>query len=115
MGGVGRRLRLTNLDKELFPARGAEQAVTKREFVAYAARIAPVILPYLAGLPLNMNRYPGGAGTEGFWHKQLPTHAPEWLPRWDNPDASLGRTTTYLVDQPALVWAANFGALEWHA
>ena len=113
----GRRLRLTNLDKELFPARGAGQAVTKREFVAYAARIAPVILPYLAGRPLNMNRYPGGAGTEGFWHKQLPAHAPEWLPRWDNPDASLGRTTTYLVvDEPAaLVWAANFGALEWHA
>ena len=113
----GRRLRLTNLDKELFPARGAGEAVTKREFIAYAARIAPVILPYLAGRPLNMNRYPGGADTEGFWHKQLPAHAPEWLPRWDNPDASLGRTTTYLVvDEPAaLVWAANFGALEWHA
>ena len=81
----GRRLRLTNLDKELFPARAGEEAVTKREFIAYAARIAPVILPYLAGRPLNMNRYPGGAGTHGFWHKQLPAHAPDWLPRWDNP------------------------------
>ena len=113
----GRRLRLTNLDKELFPARPGEQPVTKREFIAYAARIAPVILPYLAGRPLNMNRYPNGAGAQGFWHKQLPAHAPDWLPRWHNPDASAGRTTTYLVvDEPAaLVWAANFGALEWHA
>ena len=113
----GRRLRLTNLDKELFPARPGEQPVTKREFIAYAARIAPVILPYLVGRPLNMNRYPNGAAAEGFWHKQLPAHAPDWLPRWHNPDASAGRTTTYLmVDEPAaLVWAANFGALEWHA
>lgn len=113
----GRSLRVTNLDKELFPARAGEPPVTKRELVRYAARIAPVALPYLAGRALNMHRYPGGAGTKGFWHKQLPTHAPEWIPRWDNPEADPGETTTYLVvDEPAaLVWAANFGALEWHA
>lgn len=113
----GRRLRLTNLGKEFFPARPGEPPVTKREFIRYAARIAPVVLPYLAGRPLNMNRYPNGAGGKGFWHKQLPSHAPEWLPRWDKPDAAPGETSTYLVvDEPAaLVWAANFGALEWHA
>jgi bifunctional non-homologous end joining protein LigD len=64
-----------------------------------------------------MHRYPQGAGQKGFWHKQLPAHAPEWVGRWDNPEAERGETTTYLVvDEPAaLVWAANFGALEWHA
>jgi bifunctional non-homologous end joining protein LigD len=113
----GRRLRLTNLDKVLFPARPGEEPVTKREFIGYAARIAPVLLPYLAGRALNMNRYPGGASSPGFWHKQLPEHAPDWVPRWHDPEASPGKTTTYLVaDEPAaLVWAANFGALEWHA
>ena len=112
----GRRLRVTNLDKVLYPARGREQPVTKRELIAYAARIAPVALPYLAGRPLNLHRYPQGAGTKGFWHKQLPAHAPQWLSRWENPEADPGETTTYLVaDEPAaLVWAANFGALEWH-
>jgi len=111
------KLRLTNLDKELFPARPGETPVTKRELIRYAAQIAPVILPYLAGRPLNMNRFPGGAGKPGFWNKQLPEHAPDWLPRWDNPDAKQDRTTTYLViDEPAaLIWAANYGALEWHA
>jgi bifunctional non-homologous end joining protein LigD len=113
----GRELRLTNLDKELFPGRGGEPPVTKRELISYAARIAPVILPYLAGRPLNMHRFPRGAAEPGFWHKQLPDHAPEWLPRWRNPEAKPGETTTYLVvDEPAaLVWAANYGALEWHA
>ena len=113
----GRRLKLTNLDKELFPGRGRVKGVTKREFISYAARVAPVILPYLAGRALNMHRFPGGAGQPGFWHKQLPEHAPDWIPRWDNPEAERGKTTTYLVvDEPAaLIWAANFGALEWHA
>jgi bifunctional non-homologous end joining protein LigD len=113
----GRPLHLTNLDKELFPGRGPEAPVTKRELVRYSAQIAPYALPYLSGRALNMHRYPNGAQAKGFWHKQLPSHAPEWLPRWDNPDADAGETSTYLVvDEPAaLVWAANYGALEWHA
>ena len=113
----GRDLRVTNLDKVLFPGKGRGRPVTKRELLAYTARIAPTILPYLARRALNLHRYPDGAGTKGFWHKEVPGHAPEWLPRWDNPDADPGETTTYLVvDEPAaLLWAANFGALEWHA
>ena len=113
----GRELRLTNLDKELFPARNGESPVTKRELIRYSAQIAPVALPYLAGRAVNMNRFPGGAAKPGFWNKQLPDHAPGWLPRWQDPSAKPGRTTTYLViDEPAaLLWAANYGALEWHA
>jgi bifunctional non-homologous end joining protein LigD len=113
----GRQLKLTNLDKAMFPGRDGEPPVTKKELIRYAAVIAPVILPYLAGRPLNMHRFPGGAGGTGFWHKQLPEHAPDWVPRWHNPDAGRDKTDTYLViDEPAaLVWAANFGALEWHA
>lgn len=113
----GRRLRLTNLDKVLFPPLPGEAPVTKRELIRYAAQIAPVVLPYLQGRALNMHRYPEGADRKGFWHKQLPGHAPRWLPRWDNPEADPGESTTYLVvdEAAALVWAANFGALEWHA
>jgi bifunctional non-homologous end joining protein LigD len=113
----GRELRVTNLDKVLFPGRGREKPVSKREFLRYSAQIAPTLLPYLTRRALNMNRFPGGADGKGFWQKEVPTHAPEWLPRWENPESDSGETRTYLVvDEPAaLVWAANFGALEWHA
>jgi bifunctional non-homologous end joining protein LigD len=120
-GGIwhlyGRSLKVTNLDKVMFPPRKRERPVTKRGLISYAAQIAPTILPYLAGRALNMHRFPNGADTKGFWHKQLPSHAPDWVPRWDNPDADSGETTTYLMidEAAALVWAANFGALEWHA
>jgi bifunctional non-homologous end joining protein LigD len=113
----GREVRVTNLDKVLFPARPGEEAVTKRDLLRYTAQIAPIVLPYLARRPLNLRRFPNGAGTKGFWHKEVPTHAPGWLPRWNNPDADPGETHTYpVMDEPAaLVWAANFAALEWHA
>jgi bifunctional non-homologous end joining protein LigD len=113
----GRELRLTNLDKVLFAGRDGEPPVTKRELLRYSAQIAPVLVPYLERRPLNMHRFPNGAESKGFWHKELPSHAPAWLPRWVNPEAGAGKTATYLVvDEPAaLVWAANFGALEWHA
>jgi bifunctional non-homologous end joining protein LigD len=113
----GRELRVTNLDKVLFPPRTKrEKPVTKREFLRYSAQIAPILLPYLTRRAINLHRYPNGADTKGFWHKEVPSHAPDWLPRWDNPEADPGETHTYLVgDEPAaLVWAANFGALEWH-
>ena len=113
----GVELALTNLDKVLFPASPAAPAYTKRDLVRYYAAIGPTMLPYLADRPVNLHRYPDGVDRPGFWHKEVPSHAPDWLPRWDNPDADPGETRTYLVvDEPAaLVWAANFGGLEWHA
>jgi len=113
----GRELKVTNLDKVLFPARSREKPVTKRDLIRYAAQIGPTLVPYLTRRALNMHRYPNGVGSAGFWHKELPDHAPSWLIRWNNPDADPDETQTYLVvDEPAaVVWAANFGALEWHA
>ena len=67
--------------------------MTKRELIKYTASVAPAILPYLTGRALNMHRFPGGAGKPGFWHRQLPEHAPEWIPRWQNPEAERGKTT----------------------
>lgn len=112
----GRRLKVTNLDKELFPKAKGRPAATKRDLLRYTAQVAPTVVPYLRGRALNMHRFPNGAGGKGFWHKAVPKHAPDWIARWDNPAADPGETQTYVVaDEPAtLVWAANFGALEWH-
>jgi bifunctional non-homologous end joining protein LigD len=109
-------LTLTNLDKQLFPAGDDGERVTKRDLVRYYACIAPTLLPYLADRPLNLHRYPNGAGTKGFWQKQVPAHAPEWMRRWDNPEADPGESEQYFVvdSTPALVWLANHAALELH-
>ena len=112
----GHSVRLTNLDKILFPARGPERARTKRDLIRHYTSVAPVILPYLADRPINLHRFPDGIDKKGFWHKAVPAHAPEWLRRWRNEDADEGETETYAVlDSPAaLAWAANFAAIELH-
>ncbi|HSL58018.1 MAG TPA: DNA polymerase ligase N-terminal domain-containing protein [Acidimicrobiales bacterium] len=112
---VGRELKLTNLDKALFPGRDGSAPVTKRDLVRYHALVAPTVLPYLAGRPVNTNRFPAGVDEPGFWHTSLPSHAPDWISRWDNPDAGK-RKTHAVVDHPAtLAWLANFAAVELHA
>jgi bifunctional non-homologous end joining protein LigD len=110
----GRVLRVTNLDKVLFPARPGELPVTKRDLIAYTARIGPWMLPYLWDRPVNLHRYPNGADKPGFWHKEVPAHAPDWMDRWHNEDADPDETQWYIVADsvPTLAWLANYGAIE---
>jgi bifunctional non-homologous end joining protein LigD len=109
-------LKLTNLDKVLFPAHKPNRAVTKRDLIRHYALMAPVMLPYLVDRPINLHRFPDGIAKPGFWHKAAPAHAPEWIRRWRNEEAGKGETDLYSVlDSPAaLAWAANFGAIELH-
>ncbi|MEA2972967.1 MAG: bifunctional non-ous end joining protein LigD [Actinomycetota bacterium] len=113
----GQELKLTNLDKVLFPGREGEAPVTKRELIRYHAQVAPFMLPYLYDRPINLNRFPDGADKPGFWHKEVPSHAPEWLTRWRRDDVVPGETALYFVvdSVPALAWMANYGGLELHA
>jgi bifunctional non-homologous end joining protein LigD len=113
----GHELRLTNLDKVLFPPRGRSRTpLTKRDLIRHHAVMAPAMLAYLADRPVNMHRYPDGVGSKGFWHKAVPSHAPGWLRRWRNEEADPGETEEYIVPDSAaaLAWLANFGAIELH-
>jgi bifunctional non-homologous end joining protein LigD len=111
-----RRLTLSNLDKPLFP-----DGFTKGEVVNYYSRVAPVLLPHLAGRPVTFIRFPDGVGGQQFFEKNAPRGAPDWLPTVSLPSTGSrsGRgegTIDYaLLDElPALVWAANLAALELH-
>ena len=108
----GRGLKLTNLDKVLYPATG----FTKGQVVDYYARIAPVLVPHLKGRPLTMKRYPGGVNEEYFFEKNAPKHRPDWVqttPVWSEGN---NRTMHYLMgnDLPTLVWIANLASIELH-
>lgn len=111
-----RELALTNLDKVLFPGRDDADPVTKRDLIRYYASVAPTLLPYLEQRPLNLQRFPNGVETKGFWQKQAPSYAPEWITRWENTEADPGKSEHYLVadSTPALVWLANHAAIELH-
>ncbi|HEX6139895.1 MAG TPA: DNA ligase D, partial [Candidatus Limnocylindria bacterium] len=112
---AGHEVRLTNLDKVLFPADGEHPALTKRDLIRYYARIGPTILPYLAHRGVTLHRYPDGIGRgDGFWQKDIPGHAPAWVARWDYTGHE-GPKTYIVVDRVAtLAWLAQEGAVEIH-
>src|ERR1700675_11886 len=108
----GRKLSLTNRDKVLYPATG----FTKGQVVDYYVRVAPYLVPHLAGRPLTMKRYPGGVEQEYFFEKNAPMHRPDWVkttPVWSE---SNKRTINFLLanDLPTLVWIANLASIELH-
>jgi len=108
----GRELTISNLDKVLYP----EVGFTKGEMIDYYARIAPVMLPHISDRPLTMKRFPDGVDQPFFFEKHLPTHAPPWVRRVSVPSGAEGGAVDYGVvdDVPALVWAANLAAIEFH-
>ena len=112
-------LQLTNLDKEIFSGRSPDEPpVTKRELIGYFARIAPAMLPHLAGRPLNLHRFPNGIAQPGFWQKDMPRSTPDWLTVWHETGVEEGRAANaHLVADSAgaLAWLGNQTAFEVHA
>lgn len=105
----GRTLKLSNLDKVLYPS-----GFTKGEVIAYYHQIAAVMLPHLAGRPVTRIRFPHGTTKPSFFEKNVPAGAPEWL-RVHHVDGSEGELDFPVIDGvPALVYMANLAALELH-
>ncbi|GGD81467.1 ATP-dependent DNA ligase [Microbacterium murale] len=111
----GRRVRLTNLDKVLYP----ETGTTKGEVIAYYTAVAPRMLPLLAGRPITRKRWVEGVGTadapaDAFFAKQIDAGAPSWVHRM--PIEHSGGPKEYPIadDLPALVWLAQVASIELH-
>jgi bifunctional non-homologous end joining protein LigD len=101
----GRELRLTNLDKVLYPAAG----LTKAGVIDYYGRVSGALLPHVRDRALTLLRCPDGVDGERFVEKRCPPGAPDWV-RTGGPQGSV------VADEPAtLVWLANLAALELHA
>ncbi|GAA4482526.1 non-homologous end-joining DNA ligase [Actinoallomurus oryzae] len=109
----GTRLVLSNLDKILYP----EHGFTKGEVIDYYARIAPVMLPHIAGRPSTRLRYPEGVDGQSFFEKNAPPHTPGWVRTAHLPTPGGSRDSIDFViidDLRTLVWSANLAALELH-
>ena len=108
----GHQLKLSNLDKVLYPATG----FTKGEVIDYYARIAPTMLAHIGDRGITLRRFPNGVDDKSFFEKRCPSHRPEWVATAPGPGDSGGEIDYCMLDsRAALVWAANLAALEIHA
>lgn len=111
----GRRLRLTNLGKVLYP----ETGTTKAEVIDYYTRIAPTMIPHVIGRPVTRKRWPDGVGTaehpgEPFFAKDLERGAPDWVKRLPIPHSGGPKDYPLAGDVPTIVYLAQVASLELH-
>jgi bifunctional non-homologous end joining protein LigD len=112
----GRKVRLTNLDRVIYPSTG----FTKAEMITYYTQVAEVLLPQLRDRPVTRIRFPESVEGERFFEKNAPQGAPSWLRRQVLRASPTGDEDSTEVDFPflddlaGLVWAANQGAVELH-
>ncbi|MGE5407665.1 MAG: non-homologous end-joining DNA ligase [Syntrophothermus sp.] len=110
----GRELKLTNLDKVLYPATG----FTKGEMVDYYARVATAMVPHLKGRAVTMRRFPEGVDDleSAFFEKRCPRHRPSWVKTTSvRAGPRSGKIDFCVCDgRPTLVWMAQLAAIELH-
>ena len=105
-------VRLTNLDRVLFPAEG----ITKGDVVRYYAAVAPRMLPHLRGRPLSLERYRASIEEGGFFQQAASSYFPDLVGRAEVSKAGGGTVVHPTCDsEDALVYLANQGALTLHA
>jgi bifunctional non-homologous end joining protein LigD len=110
----GKELRLTNLDKVLYPGAG----FSKGEMVDYYAKVAPAIVPHLRGRAVTLRRFPEGVDDldSAFFEKRCPKHRPKWVKTTRvqaGPEA--GKIDFCVCDsRPTLIWMAQLAAIELH-
>jgi bifunctional non-homologous end joining protein LigD len=112
---AGHRLKLTNLEKVLYP----ETGTTKAEVIDYYSKIADVLIPHARNRPVTRKRWVEGVGTDAkpstvFFEKNLPDSAPSWIPRRDIQHSDHVNVYPLVNDLATLVWMGQQASLELH-
>lgn len=102
---------MSNLQRELWP----DDGLLKHDLIRYYIEVAPYLLPHLSGRPLVVQRFPEGIDGEGFYQKNVPAGAPDWLSTC-LVSHSEGKETRYIVadSTETLAWLGNHSSLELH-
>ena len=110
----GKELRLSNLDKVIYPKTG----FTKGEMVDYYAKVAPAIVPHLSGRAVTLRRFPEGVEDldSAFFEKRCPKHRPKWVKTAKVQAGPRAGVIEFCVcdSLPTLIWMAQLAALELH-
>jgi bifunctional non-homologous end joining protein LigD len=105
-----REVRLTHPERVLWPADG----LTKADLYDYFGTIAPVMLAHVRDRPVSLQRFRGSVEEGGFFQKDVPRGAPDWIRTVEVPKK--GGTVRHILanDRPTLLWLAQQGCVTPH-
>lgn len=111
----GRTIRLTSLDKVLYP----ETGTTKGDVVAYYRAVAPWFVAHSSRRPATRKRWVDGVGTAAdpaipFFSKNLDSGTPDWVATTTLEHEHRDAVYPLVDDEATLVWMAQIAALELH-
>jgi len=99
-------------DKVLFPRDG----ITKGDLIHYYRTVAGPVLAHVGDRPLTLQRFPDGIDADGFYQKETPDHAPDWLGRTQVELKGGGHQSQIIATAHSdLVYLANLGVVTLHA
>jgi len=101
---------ITHPEKVMFP----DDGITKGELAAYYEKVAPLMVPHMAGRPVTMERYPQGIGAKGFMQKDVVKGFPPWLERAEAPKKNGTVHYPLVSDERSLLWLANQNCITPH-
>ena len=109
----GRTVQVSSVAKPFFPDAG----LVKGDLLAYYRDVAEVMLPYLRGRPLNLQRFPNGVNGKGFWQQGASEHFPDWIRTVTVERRGRGGTVDHVVcdDAATIVYLANLSTVTFHA
>jgi bifunctional non-homologous end joining protein LigD len=108
----GHDIKLTNLEKVLFP----EDGYTKADLIRYYTEVSPYLVPVIRDRPLTLKPFPDGISGPSFYQKDKPSFTPRWIKSWTDTAADREGGIDYVLgnDLATLVWMANYTAIEIH-
>ena len=112
----GRTIKLSNLDKVLYP----QTQTTKADVLSYYAQVGTTMLPHLRDRPATRKRWPDGVGdVKGkrptvFFNKDLGAGTPDWVERRTIAHRDHDNDYPVINDLATLAWLAQLAALEIH-
>ncbi|MDZ4230286.1 MAG: DNA ligase D, partial [Dehalococcoidales bacterium] len=112
----GHRIGLTNMEKILWPATADHPGFTKRDLLAYLAKVSPYLLPHLKDHPLTLSRYPDGINGQHFYQKHWGHPTPAFVGKV-NISEEKGTSGEYLVcnNLASLLWLGQVANIEFHS
>ena len=72
-------LRVSHLDKTLWPTFGERRGLTKRDLLTFLAKSSPFSLTHLKDRPITFIRYPDGVGGKSFIQRHWATSLPPFV------------------------------------
>ena len=106
----GRKLKLSNLDKLLYP----NLEVTKAQVIQYYIDVSDLLLEYIKDRPLTVIRFPDGISGTSFYSKDKPDWTPDWVNSTQIEHEEKSIDYILASNKATIAWLANLACLELH-